>query len=56
MRKAQFTKPLSVAFPAEVYDQIKEISDLDEISMAEWIRQVVDKALEGNKIDSQTKS
>jgi predicted HicB family RNase H-like nuclease len=45
MRKSQFSKPLSVALQPDHYDQIKEITDDEQISMAQWVRQAVATAL-----------
>ena len=49
MRKKQFSKALSVALPPEHFEKIKLISDRDEISMAEWVRDAVDAALKTNE-------
>ena len=45
MRKRQFTKSLSVALPEEHFELIKEITDVMQVSMAEWVRVVVETAL-----------
>jgi len=45
MKKASFTKALTVAFSPEVYLQIKEITDEKNISMGEWVRIAAEKAL-----------
>lgn len=45
MKEAIFTKPLTVALQPEVYDQIKKITDEKRISMAQWVREIADKAL-----------
>ncbi|MGD0400732.1 MAG: ribbon-helix-helix protein, CopG family [Syntrophobacteraceae bacterium] len=41
MRHAQFTKPLTVALPPEVYDALKQKSDAKRISIAELVRQLL---------------
>jgi hypothetical protein len=46
MRKRQFTKSLSVALPEEHFELIKEITDVMQVSMAEWVRTIVEIALE----------
>jgi hypothetical protein len=46
MKKAQFTKPLTVPLPPEVFLKIKEITDEREIGMAEWVRDAVKTALD----------
>jgi len=45
MKKASFTKALTVALSPEVYLQIKEITDEKNISMGEWVRIAAEKAL-----------
>ena len=41
MREAQFVKSLSVALSVDVYQKIKEITDDEKISMAQWVRRAV---------------
>ena len=45
MKHASFTKPLSVSFSQKVFQQIKDITDQQGISMAEWVRVACEKAL-----------
>jgi hypothetical protein len=45
MRKAKHTRPVSISISPAVYDQIKQITDQQEISVAEWFRSVVEDAL-----------
>lgn len=45
MKEAKFTKPLSMAVQPELYRKIKEITDDERISIAEWFRRVAEKAL-----------
>ena len=45
MKQAIFTKSLTISMPPEQYEQIKEITDEKRISMAEWTREAVEKAL-----------
>ena len=45
MRTRQFSKSLSVALPSEHIEQIKQITDDRQISMAEWVRDAVATAL-----------
>ena len=49
MRKARFQKQLTIAIPPEHFDQIKQITDDRQISMAEWVRDAVATALEEHK-------
>ena len=48
MRTSQFTRTLSVALPPDHFDQIKRITDEERISMAQWVREAVEKALKEN--------
>jgi hypothetical protein len=51
MRKARYRRPLSIALSDETFGKIKVASDQLEISMADWIRQVIDGAL--SKADAE---
>ena len=42
MRKSKFNKPLTVALTNDSYENIKECSDREEISMAEVVRIVLE--------------
>jgi hypothetical protein len=50
MKVASYTKPLSVSFTQEVFQQIKEITDKERISMAEWVRVACEKALSDKEV------
>ena len=45
MKQAQYTKSLTISILPEHYEQIKQITDEQCISMAEWVRSVVAAAL-----------
>jgi hypothetical protein len=45
MKIAQYTKSLTVALREEAYDQIKEITNESQISMADWVREAIASAL-----------
>ena len=45
MRKARFTKLLTVAVSEEVHLKVKEITDERGISISEWFRYAADKVL-----------
>ena len=45
MKTAVYVKALTVTFSKEVVQQIKEITDKQHISMAEWVRVACIKAL-----------
>ena len=49
MRQSQFSKALTVALPPEYFYQIKQITDEQKISMAEWVRNAVAAALTTNQ-------
>jgi hypothetical protein len=48
MREAKFTKSLTVVLPMGDYQKIKQITDDEKTSMAQWVRKVVNVALEGD--------
>ena len=54
MREAQFPKALTVGFQEEVYETIKDITDERRISMAEWVRDAVDTALNNLEEEEDT--
>jgi len=49
MRTSKFTKALTIALPPEHFEQIKQITDEQEISLAQWVRHAVASALETNQ-------
>lgn len=49
MRKARFQKQLTIAIPSEHFEQIQQITDEQEISLAEWVRDAVAAALTTNQ-------
>jgi predicted transcriptional regulator len=58
MRTSKFTKALTIALPPDVFEQIRGITDADQISMGAWVREAVAAALEryqsqSNAIDDQ---
>ena len=53
MREAQFVKSLTVALPVDVYQKIKQITDDEKISIAQWVRKVVTIALEGDAVEEE---
>ena len=55
MRKAKFKKQLTIAIPPEHFEQIQKITDDQEISLAEWIRDAVAAALTKNQPKEETK-
>ena len=53
MREAKFTKSLTVALPIDVYQKIKQITDDEKISLAQWVRRAVNIALEGDAVEEE---
>jgi predicted HicB family RNase H-like nuclease len=49
MRKARFQKQLTIAIPPEHFEQIQQITDEQEISLAQWVRDAVSAALTTNQ-------
>ena len=49
MKTAEFTKPLTIALRPEAFEQINKITDKRKISMAQWVRDAIDAALETNQ-------
>ena len=53
MREAMFIKSLSVAMPEDVYQKIRELTDNEKISMAQWVRRAVNQALERDVVEEE---
>jgi hypothetical protein len=51
MRIRRFSKPLTISLHPEAFDRIKEITDTEARSMADWIREAVDEALRRQETD-----
>jgi hypothetical protein len=56
MKEAKFTKPLTVAMQPGVYEQIKQITDEKRISMAQWVREIAEKALSNYPVKEESDS
>ena len=54
MRKARFQKQLTIAISPEDFHVIKQITDEQEISLAQWVREAVNEALQTNKREEDT--
>jgi len=52
MRIRRFSKPLTISLHPEAFSRIKEITDTEARSMADWIREAVDEALSRQNSDS----
>ena len=53
MKNARFTKAFTVALHPDVFEKIKLITDKQQISMAEWVRDAVAAALKNNKREEE---
>ena len=53
MKEAKYTKSLTVALPVDDYQKIKQITDDEKISMAKWVRRVVNMALNGDAVEEE---
>ena len=45
MKEAIFTKSISINLAEDTFEKIKEITDLQRVSISEWFRQAADLAL-----------
>ena len=54
MREAQFTKLLTIALSEASYQKIKEITDRDHISMAQWFRDATKLKLEQDELEENS--
>jgi Arc/MetJ-type ribon-helix-helix transcriptional regulator len=52
MKKQFYTKAVSVSMKASVHDEIRKITDREEMSMSEWIREAIRMRLEQEGIDA----
>ena len=46
MKKKVFTKTMTVTIEEAVFETIKNITDKEEISISEWIREAINRRLE----------
>ena len=51
MRIRRFSKPLTIALHPEVFDRVKQITDDEKRSMADWVREAVDQSLRRQEAD-----
>ena len=54
MKNATFTKAFSFSISPEVFARIKRITDIEQTSMAEWVRDAIDSALNNIKREEDT--
>ncbi len=53
MKKAKFNKQLTIALPPDHFEKIKQITDQEETSIAEWCRKALAEALKSISDDRQ---
>ncbi len=49
MRKRVLTKQLAVMISEELHKQIVEITDRDEISISQFVREIIEEKIDQNK-------
>jgi predicted DNA-binding protein len=54
MKKARYTKGYTVALRPDVFERIKSITDENETSIADYIREAINAALETNQREEDT--
>jgi predicted DNA-binding protein len=54
MKNARFTKAFSFTISPEVFARIKRITDTEQTSMAEWVRDAINSALNNIKREEDT--
>jgi hypothetical protein len=53
MKRARYTKGISLSLTPEQYEKIKAVTDKQEISIAEWFRAVVDQVLQSDSLEQE---
>ena len=56
MKTALFVKALTVPFSKEVFQKIKEITDEQKISLAQWVRTACERALSEKEVSEGGKN
>ncbi|MFC1614295.1 hypothetical protein ACFL5K_03270 [Gemmatimonadota bacterium] len=46
MREAKFNRPITIAYGLEMFEDIKQVTDEEKISIAEWMRAAAKEKLE----------
>lgn len=46
MRESKYNRPLTIAFTQEIFERIKQLTDQQKISMAQWVRTSAEQALQ----------
>jgi metal-responsive CopG/Arc/MetJ family transcriptional regulator len=52
MKRNVYTRSVSVSMEASVHDEIKNITDREEMSMSEWIREAIRMRFQQEGIDT----
>lgn len=53
MRKKKFNKMLTIALSEEMFDHIKNETDIQQISFAEWFRDAADLKIQMDQMGNQ---
>ena len=56
MKKKIFIRPVSVNLSEEVFQQIYEITEKEEISISDYIREAIEEKLEHTNVECDCKS
>ena len=54
MRKQRYIHPVTVYLTEDVYREVKSITDREEVSFGEWIRNAIDDALKNKRDNIKT--
>ena len=49
MRKKHFTKQVGVVLSEEIYNQLIELTNKEEVTVSEWIREAIEERLSLDK-------
>jgi len=52
MKRKIFTRPVSIVLSIEMFQQIKEITDHEDIGISDYIRNAIQEKLESEKINN----
>jgi hypothetical protein len=53
MKRARYTKGISLSLAPDQYEKIRSITDEQEISIAEWFRAIVDQVLQSDSKEQE---
>ena len=56
MKTAKYSKALTIALHPDAFELIKQITDTEQISIAEWTRAAIDTALAKHQREEEVKN